>query len=99
MKKISKYFLSILITVGMAFSMSPLSIMAQENELDTSENVEEVTTEEVQTEESQEENIEVMGYDITKPVFEGLSIDKQGQTVDAGSYIVFSLKAYAIHPS
>lgn len=94
MKKISKCLMSLLITVGMFFSMSPLSIMAEENDLDTSENVEEVITEEVPVEESQEENIEVLGYDITKPVFEGLSIDKQGQTVDAGSYIVFSLNAY-----
>lgn len=94
MKKISKCLMSLLITVGMFFSMSPLSIMAEENDLDTSENVEEVTTEEVPVEESQEENIEVLGYDITKPVFEGLSIDKQDQTVDAGSYIVFSLNAY-----
>lgn len=94
MKKISKCLMSLLITVGMFFSMSPLSIMAEENGLDTSENVEEVTTEEVPVEESQEENIEVLGYDITKPVFEGLSIDKQDQTVDAGSYIVFSLNAY-----
>lgn len=94
MKKISKCLMSLLITVGMFFSMSPLSIMAEENDLDTSENVEEVTTEEVPVEESQAENIEVLGYDITKPVFEGLSIDKQDQTVDAGSYIVFSLNAY-----
>ena len=86
--------MSLLITVGMFFSMSPLSIMAEENDLDTSENVEEVTTEEVPVEESQEEKVEVLGYDITKPVFEGLSIDKQGQTVDAGTYIVFSLNAY-----
>ena len=43
--------MSLLITVGMFFSMSPLSIMAEENDLDTSENVEEVTTEEVPVEE------------------------------------------------
>ena len=51
MKKISKCLMSLLITVGMFFSMSPLSIMAEENDLDTSENVEEVTTEEVPVEE------------------------------------------------
>ena len=45
MKKISKCLMSLLITVGMFFSMSPLSIMAEENDLDTSENVEEVINE------------------------------------------------------